>query len=148
MCQFTYYKEEEKDTFYPQLYCRISDGFCLYRKKCVQQGKFILIDGESWKDCYIMNDYLFKKDAPKGAYKVVTHNVRKNGKVILYVQIDANTTVKVDSNSDIIPSYVFLEKVGNEYRIIDNSKKEEPKVELKKEPTAVKRTYNKKKNNE
>lgn len=142
MCQFTYYKEEEKGTYFPQLYCHITNGFCLYRKKCLQEGKFILIDGESWKDCYIMNDYLFKQDAPEGAYKVVTHNVRKNGKIILYVRIDENTTISIESINNDVPSYVFLEKVDGEYKIVTEPKAKEE--ETKKE-TTVKKTYNKKK---
>lgn len=146
MCQFTYYKEEEKGTYYPQLYCHITNGFCLYRKKCLQEGKFILIDGNSWKDCYIMNDYLLKQDAPKGAYKVVTYNVRKSGKIELYVHIDSDTTVKVEiPNTEEIPTYVYLEKIGSEYKVIDKPKteeKEKPKVE-KKETT--KKVTNKKK---
>lgn len=147
MCQFTYYKEEEKGTYYPQLYCHITNGFCLYRKRCVKEGKFILIDGDSWKDCYIMNDYLFKQDAPKGAYKVVAHNVRKSGKVELYVRIDSDTTVKVEiPKTDEIPTYVFLDKIGTEYKVLDKPKteeKEKPKVEKKE--TTKKVTNNKKK---
>ena len=142
MCQFTYYKEEEKGTYFPQLYCHITNGFCLYRKKCLQEGKFILIDGESWKDCYIMNDYLFKQDAPEGAYKVVTHNVRKNGKIILYVRIDENTTISIESVNNDVPSYVFLEKVDGEYKIVTEPK---TKTEETKKETTVKKTYNKKK---
>jgi hypothetical protein len=138
MCQFTYYKEEEKGTYYPQLYCHITNGFCLYRKKCLQEGKFILIDGESWKDCYIMNDYLFKQEAPKGAYKVVTYKIKKNGNVELYVRLNDETTIKIDSPNNEILEYVYLEKVGNEYKAYV----EKPKVE-KKETT--KKVTNKKK---
>ena len=148
MCQFTYYKEEEKGTYFPQLYCHITNGFCLYRKKCLQEGKYILIDGDSWKDCYIMNEYLFKQEAPEGAYKVVAHNVRANGKVVLYVRKEKDKTIKVDIPNGEVLEYVYLDE--NDKAYVEKPKKEEPKVEVeepKKEEkkTPTKRVYKKKK---
>lgn len=139
MCQFAYYKKEEEGTYYPQLYCHITNKFCMYRKKCLQEGKYILIDGNSWKDCYIMNDYLFKQDAPKGAFKVVAHNVRKNGKVQLYVRLNENTTIKVDSPNNEILKYVYIEEIGNgEYKAYID----EPKPKVEKEEKEIKKVNN------
>lgn len=115
MCQFTYYKEEEKGTYFPQLYCHITNGFCLYRKKCLTEGKYILIDGNSWESCYIMNDYLKKQELPNDTYRVVSYNVRKSGKVILYVQTKDGSIIKVDSPNNEVLDYVYLSKKNGEY---------------------------------
>lgn len=115
MCQFTYYKEEEKGTYFPQLYCHITNGFCLYRKKCLTEGKYILIDGNSWESCYIMNDYLKKQDLPNDAYRVVSANEKKSGKVILYVQLEDGNIIKVDSPTGEILDYVYLTKKNGQY---------------------------------
>lgn len=115
MCQFTYYKEEEKGTYFPQLYCHITNGFCLYRKKCLTEGKYILIDGNSWESCYIMNDYLRKQDLPNDAYRVVSANEKKSGKVILYVQLEDGNIIKVDSPTGEILDYVYLTKKNGQY---------------------------------
>ncbi len=156
MCQFTFYKEEEKGTYFPQLYCHITNTFCLYRKKCLTEGKYILIDGESWKDCYIMNEYLIDKNLPQGAYKVINTNTRRNGKIELYVRLNKDTTIKVDSPNNEILEYVYLDKVGNNYVAYASpiQKKVEEKVEepieqpKKKENTTKKtKTTNGKKKN-
>lgn len=134
MCQFTYYKEEEKGNYFPQLYCHITNGFCLYRKKCLTEGKYILIDGNSWESCYIMNDYLKKQDLPSDAYRVASYNVRKSGKVILYVQLEDSNIIKVDSPNNEILDYVYLTKRNGEY------------VALKDKPNTNKKKKNSKNN--
>lgn len=154
MCQFTFYKDEEKGTYYPQLYCHITDKECLYRKKCLTEGKYILIDGESWKDCYIMNDYLLTKNLPEGAYKVLTYNTRKNGKIELYVRLNEDTTIKVESPKNEPLEYVYLDKVDGKYIAYSEpiEKKSEPeKVEVpivkENKSKKTKTTYNGKKKN-
>lgn len=140
MCQFTFYKDEEKGTYYPQLYCHITNRFCLYRKKCIKESKYILIDGDSWKDCYIMNDYLADKKIPKDAYRVLSYNVRKNGKVYLYVKLNNDTTIKVESPNNEILEYVYLDKVDDDYIAYSEpiEKKVIPKkVEKKEEPEII-----------
>ena len=52
-CSYEYYKEnEEKESYFPRLYCSIDDKVCFYSKKCLKVNKFIPLDNQ--EECYKM----------------------------------------------------------------------------------------------
>lgn len=127
MCQFSYYKEEEKGEYYPQLYCHLRDGdvnnYCQYRKKCEDKQKYIIIDG-LWKECYIMNDFIKNKEIPMGSNRVVSY-VEKKGKVRLFVALDNETNIVVNSPNNKPLDYVYLVKDGDNYIAYEEPQKQE-----------------------
>lgn len=47
-CPYEFYNEEE--TFYPRLYCKIDNKYCIYSKKCEKVYKFISLENQ--EECY------------------------------------------------------------------------------------------------
>lgn len=133
MCQFSYYKEEERGEYYPQLYCHLKDSevnnYCQYRKKCEDKQKFILIDG-IWKDCYIMNDFIKSKEIPVGSYRVVSY-FEKKGKIKLFVALNKDSNIIVTSPTNEPLDYVYLKNDGDGYIAYKDKPVEEEKTEVK-----------------
>lgn len=154
MCKYAYYDENEKHEYYPELYCKIrgSKATCLYRKRCLKEGRYILIEGEPWRDCYILNDYERSNiEMPSDAYAVVTGRKRPNGSILLYVKYNDNTITANFDGTDV-PKYVYIKENNNGYLasekpFIDKSYSNteiavnEPKNDAKK---VNKKTYTKK----
>ena len=170
LCEHAFYKPEEKYT--PRLYCKIEDKMCIYSKRCLKVDRFVPLEGEKWKECYI---YIMekRKNIPQGSYLVQTTRPHKNGKLYLYVLTEENKIEKILSNfTKLDQEYVYLRKtamggyqVGLEPFVITQSdiqpKKEteefmnKPEVEIESKEIEVeskeieskpkKRTYNKKK---
>lgn len=153
LCEHAFYKPEEKYT--PRLYCKIEDKMCIYSKRCLKVDRFIPLEGEKWKECYI---YIMekRKNIPKGSYLVQTTRPHKSGKLYLYVLIEDDKIEKILSNFDKLEQdYVYLRKnatggyqvslepivitqsddIDNKEDIVEEVEKEKPK----------KRNYNKKK---
>lgn len=153
LCEHAFYKPEEKYT--PRLYCKIEDKMCIYSKRCLKVDRFIPLEGEKWKECYI---YIMekRKNIPKGSYLVQTTRPHKSGKLYLYVLIEDDKIEKILSNFDKLEQdYVYLRKnatggyqvslepivitqsddIDNKEDIVEEIEKEKPK----------KRNYNKKK---
>lgn len=117
MCKYAYYDENEKHEHYPELYCKIKGGkaTCLYRKRCLKEGRYILIEGEPWRDCYIMNDYERSNvKMPSDAYAVITGRKRPNGSILLYVKYNGNT-ITADFDGADVPKYVYIKKTDKGY---------------------------------
>jgi len=139
-CEYAYYKEEE--TYYPRLYCRLNNHYCIYSKKCLKQERFIPTDNQG--ECYIMNMEKRKK-IPKGSYYV-----RFEHKGNLFVEIDDSHVVQIKNTLSGVTDYVYVKKVDNNYEIslspfpTENTLKEETP---KKEKTDVRTTTKKKKKN-
>lgn len=170
LCEHAFYKPEEK--YMPRLYCKLEDSLCIYSKKCLKVDRFIPLEGEKWKECYI---YIMekRKNIPQGSYLVQTTRPHKSGKLYLYVLTEEDKIEKILSNfTKLDQEYVYLRKtamgdyqVGLEPFVITQSDiqpKEEtekfmnkPEVEIESKETEVeskeieskpkKRTYNKKK---
>ena len=170
LCEHAFYKPEEKYT--PSLYCKIDDKRCIYSKRCLKVDRFIPLEGEKWKECYI---YIMekRKNIPQGSYLVQTTRPHKSGKLYLYVLTEEDKIEKILSNfTKLDQEYVYLRKtamggyqVGLEPFVITQSDiqpKEEteefmnkPEVEIESKEIEVeskeieskpkKRTYNKKK---
>lgn len=153
LCEHAFYKPEEKYT--PRLYCKIEDKMCIYSKRCLKVDRFIPLEGEKWKECYI---YIMekRKNIPKGSYLVQTTRPHKSGKLYLYVLVEDDKIEKILSNFDKLEQdYVYLRKnatggyqvslepivitqsddIDNKEDIVEEVEKEKPK----------KRNYNKKK---
>ena len=162
LCEHAFYKPEEK--YMPRLYCKVEDNICIYSKKCLKVDRFVPLEGEKWKECYI---YIMekRKNIPQGSYLVQTTRLNKSGKLYLYVLTDENKIERILSNfTKLDQEYVYLKKSENGYQISLKpfSKVEEiefmnkPEIETKEvevetkevEDKPKKRTYNKKKNNE
>lgn len=153
LCEHAFYKPEEKYT--PRLYCKIEDKMCMYSKRCLKVDRYIPLEGEMWKECYI---YIMekRKNIPKGSYLVQTIRPHKSGKLYLYVLVEDDKIEKILSNFDKLEQdYVYLRKnatggyqvslepivitqsdnINNKEDIVEEIEKEKPK----------KRNYNKKK---
>ena len=153
LCEHAFYKPEEKYT--PRLYCKIEDKMCIYSKRCLKVDRFVPLEGEKWKECYI---YIMekRKNIPKGSYLVQTTRPHKSGKLYLYVLVEDDKIEKILSNFDKIEQdYVYLRKnatgsyqVSLEPIVITQSDniddKEDITEEVEKEKPK-KRNYNKKK---
>lgn len=153
LCEHAFYKPEEKYT--PRLYCKIEDKMCMYSKRCLKVDRYIPLEGEMWKECYI---YIMekRKNIPKGSYLVQTTRPHKSGKLYLYVLVEDDKIEKILSNFDKLEQdYIYLRKnatggyqvslepivttqsdnIDNKEDIVEEVEKEKPK----------KRNYNKKK---
>lgn len=159
MCKYAYYDEKEKDKYYPELYCSIKGGkaTCLYRKRCQKEERYILIEGEPWKECYIMNDYERSNlKMPENTYAVITGRKRPNGAIILYVKYNNDNTITANFDGTDIPKYVYIKETDKGYLASEKAFKieepitlsedvevdiDEPKNDVKK---SSKRTYTRK----
>lgn len=85
MCKYSYYDLNEK--FYPRLYCKADDGYCINSKRCTLVEKYIPLDNFNEKECYkyCMEE---KKKIPQDSFYVQTYRKRRNGKLFLYVDIN------------------------------------------------------------
>ena len=153
LCEHAFYKPEEKYT--PRLYCKIEDKMCIYSKRCLKVDRFIPLEGEKWKECYI---YIMekRKNIPKDSYLVQTTRPHKSGKLYLYVLVEDDKIEKILSNFDKLEQdYVQLRKnatggyqVSLEPIVItqsDNIDNKEDIVEEVEKEKPKKRNYNKKK---
>lgn len=153
LCEHAFYKPEEKYT--PRLYCKIDDRMCMYSKRCLKVDRYIPLEGEMWKECYI---YIMekRKNIPKGSYLVQTTRPHKSGKLYLYVLVEDDKIEKILSNFDKLEQdYVYLRKnatggyqVSLEPIVItqsDNIDNKEDIVEEVEKEKPKKRNYNKKK---
>ena len=163
LCEHAFYKPEEKYT--PRLYCRVEDSLCIYSKRCLKVDRFIPLEGEKWKECYI---YIMekRKNIPQGSYLVQATRPNKSGKLYLYVLVDEDKIEKILTNFEKLDQdYIYLKKSANgKYQVSLTPFKvetieEEPfmnipetkeiDIESKEiETKPKKRTYNKKKKNE
>ena len=126
LCEHAYYKDNEK--FYPRLYCRISENWCPYTKRCQKVEKFIPIDDDVWEECdrYIMER---RKNIPEGSYFVQATRPNKQGKLFLYVLIEENKVEKIFSNlTKLEQDYIYLDKVNGVYKTSLEPFKKENKV--------------------
>lgn len=125
LCIYAYYKDNEN--FYPRLYCKVSEEWCPYTKRCMKVEKFIPIDDDVWEECdrYIMEK---RKNIPDGSYFVETSRPNKQGKLFLYVLTGENKIEKILSNfTELKQDYVYLRKTDNSYEVSLEPFKEEPK---------------------
>lgn len=114
ICDYQYYKEDE--TYYPHIYCKLTNKYCMYQKKCEMVEKFIPIEDEKWKECYM---YIMEqqKNIPKDSYLIQTARTNKHGKTYLYVIIDdcvekITTDIKVE---DIKQNYIYVKETKDGY---------------------------------
>lgn len=135
-CSYEYYKEnEEKESYFPRLYCSIDDKICFYSKKCLKVNKFIPLDNQ--EECYKMIEEKIK-NIPKNSYYVETKRPNKNGFLYLYVVIGDKVEKILTNLKELNQEYVYLKKTTSGYVI---STKEFPI-----EKTIEKKNYNKKNN--
>lgn len=109
-CPYEFYKEEEEKNYFPYLYCNINNGKCIYSKKCLKEERFISMEGELWKECYIYNMNRINK-IPNGSYYVqfIKKSVISN-KLYLYVVI-GDSVERIYSNlEELNQDYVYLRK--------------------------------------
>ena len=111
MCPYGFYKEEE--TYYPRLYCKVKDTYCIYSKRCDKHKKYIPLDNIDGK-CHIAKEG-DRMNIPKDAYYVKVAKQRRSGKYSLYVDIDG-TLVKINTDfTEFNQSYIYLDKVDGVY---------------------------------
>ena len=114
LCKYAYYNEKEK--YYPRLYCRIDDKVCHYTKRCMKVEKFIPIEDNIWEECgkYIMEK---RKEIPNGSYLIQTSRPNKKGNLLLYVAIDDKVERIQTDFKEIKQEYVYLKKTKDGYKV-------------------------------
>ena len=114
MCEHIYYKDENE--YFPRLYCDIDNKLCLYQKKCMMQNRYILIEGNKWKECYKMIDNKIK-DLPPNSYYVQSYRPNRNGKLYLYVVIKDKVEKILSNFTSIEQNYVYLKEGLDGYEV-------------------------------
>lgn len=112
-CGYEYYDEDEN--YYPRLRCKLNNGsYCLYSKKCEKVQKFVPIEGELWKECYLYNMEK-AKNVPKGSYFIQSYRPNKKGKLYLYVVMDDKVQKVLSDLEEINQDYVYLKETLDGY---------------------------------
>lgn len=147
-CPYQYYND--KETYYPNLYCKISGKGCLYRKRCDKVQKYIPIDGD--EGCYILLENT-KKSIPQGSYYVRIRKQGANGKYILFVEVGNDVVKEIRTNfTEFNQDYIYLSKDYTLYSltpIVDKPKVVEVETkETEVETKVEKKTKSKKKKTE
>ena len=126
LCKYAFYKEEE--TYYPRLYCKADNKWCVYVKRCDKVEKFIPIKDDVWEECgkYIMEK---RKEIPEGSYLVQTSRPNRSGNLLIYVALE-NKTVRIETQfKKLEQEYVYLKETKNGYEVSLEPFKEEKKKE-------------------
>ncbi len=113
-CPYEYYKDDEY--YYPRLYCKVSNGLCLYQKRCEKVNKYISIEGDLWRECYMYVESK-QKDIPNGSYYVQSKRPNRNGKLYLYVVIDDKVKKILSDFTSINQDYVYLKEGLDGYEV-------------------------------
>lgn len=113
-CPHCFYKEEEIS--YPRLYCKISGNYCLYTKKCIKHEKYIPIEGDKFKECFMYIDQQ-RKSIPSGAYFIQSSRPNRNGKLYLYVVIKDRVERILSNFENIDQDYVYLRRKDDGYEV-------------------------------
>ena len=113
-CPYQYYKNDEY--YYPRLYCKVSGKYCLYSKKCIKQERYIQIEGDLWKECYMYNDSKVK-DIPQGSYYIQTKRPNRSGKLYLYVEMQGKVEKILTNFTHIEQDYVYLKEGLDGYEV-------------------------------
>lgn len=105
-CKHMYYKEDE--TYYPRLYCKINNKYCIYAKRCENKQKYIPND-DLWKECYIMIQEE-QKNIPIGSKYVQLSRPNKKGNLYLYVVINDKVEKISTQLKSINQNYVYIKE--------------------------------------
>ena len=115
LCEFMFYKEYENCC--PILYCKANnDKQCIFSKKCLKLDKWIPLEEEKWKECYIMIEEKVK-NIPKDSYYVQTYRPNKKGFLYLYVVIGNKVEKILSELKELNQEYVYLKKENDTYKI-------------------------------
>lgn len=102
-CPYQFY--ENKDSYYPMLYCKITTKPCLYRKRCDLEKRYIPIEGDD--NCHIRMEQS-KRDIPSGSYFVKATQVLPNGYYRLYVEVGQNIIEYPTNFKEFNQDYIYL----------------------------------------
>ena len=104
MCPYSFYND--KEDYFPYLYCKLDGKRCLYSKKCNQEQRYIPLDNQ--EECYKLNEEL-KKSIPEGAYFVKSARPSING-TWLYVEINGSVNKIEIPIKNYDRNFVFIKK--------------------------------------
>ena len=113
-CPYEFYKPEEQ--YFPRLYCKCSGKYCIYSKRCMIHEKYIAIEGDKWKECYMYIESE-QKNIPNGSYFVQSSRPNRNGKLYLYVVIKGNVERILSNFTVLNQHYVYLKQTNGVYEI-------------------------------
>ena len=113
-CPYEYYKDDEY--YYPRLYCKKSNKYCLYSKKCTKVEKYVPIENELWRECYMYVESK-AKNIPSGSFYVQSHRPNRNGKLYLYVVIKDKVERILTNFTEINQDYVYLKEGLDGYEV-------------------------------
>ena len=114
LCKYAFYNEKEK--YYPRLYCRIDNKVCYYTKRCMKVERFVPIEDNIWEECgkYIMEK---RKEIPNESYFVQTKRFNKQGNLLLYVAIDDKVERIETDLKELNQEFVYLKKTKDGYKV-------------------------------
>lgn len=112
-CPYQYYIDDKQ--YLAKLYCKISDRYCIYSKRCDNVHRFIPMDNQ--EECYLYNMEK-QKSIPNGSYYIKVKRLNKSkNKVYIYVDIKG-TIVKILTDFDEInQDYVYIKEGDNGYNV-------------------------------
>lgn len=113
-CPYEFYKPEEQ--YFPRLYCKISGNYCIYSKQCMKHEKYIAIEGDKWKGCYMYIESE-SKNIPSGSYLVQSSRPSRSGKLYLYVVIRNNVVKILSDFTTLNQNYVYLRRMNDAYEV-------------------------------
>lgn len=106
MCKYAYYKEEDK--YFPRLYCKTDDKFCIGAKRCNLQERYIPIEDYKFEECfkYVLEE---QKHIPQGSYYIETYRKNKKGYLYLYIVIDDKLERIETELTEINQNYIYFD---------------------------------------
>lgn len=113
-CPYEFYKQEEQ--YFPHLYCKYSGKYCIYSKRCMIHEKYISIEGDKWKECYMYTESE-RKNIPSGSYFVQSSRPNRNGKLYLYVVLKEEVVRILSDFTTLNQNYVYLKRVNDSYEV-------------------------------
>ena len=111
-CPYEYYKDNEY--YYPRLYCKLNNKYCVYSKKCIKEEKFV--SNGLWEECFMYIEEK-AKNVPNGAYYVQSYRPNRSGKLFLYVVINDHVEKIPTELTSIDQDYVYLKEGLDGYEV-------------------------------
>lgn len=113
-CPYEYYKDDEY--YYPRLYCKLNNKYCMYAKKCTKIEKYIQMEGNLWEECFMYVEEK-AKNVPSGSYFVQSYRPNRNGKLYLYVVMQDKVEKILSNFTTINQDYVYLKEGLDGYEV-------------------------------
>jgi hypothetical protein len=109
-----YYRDDEN--YYPRLYCEISNKYCIFSKRCDKVNKYIEIENNKWKECFMYIESK-AKEIPNGSYFVQSYRPNRSGKLYLYVVMKDKVERILSDFTTINQDYIYVKEGLDGYEV-------------------------------